>query len=147
MAMIVGDILGLDVERMLRMAVLHDLAEAVVGDITPVDGVDGEEKRQRELEALEEMFSGVPGGEAYLELWREFEMGDSAEARAVRELDKLEMALQAVEYGKEGVLEWDVVELFLSSAREAVSSDWGLRFLEEVEGMRGEGGTRGESED
>jgi 5'-deoxynucleotidase YfbR-like HD superfamily hydrolase len=37
------------------MAVVHDLAEAIVGDITPHDGISKEEKHRREKEAIEKM--------------------------------------------------------------------------------------------
>ncbi|KAA0001413.1 MAG: HD domain-containing protein [Thermoplasmata archaeon] len=37
LAMLIGDALNLNVEKMLKMALLHDLAEATTGDITPYD--------------------------------------------------------------------------------------------------------------
>lgn len=47
MAMVLRDN-GLDVARCVQMALVHDLAEAIVGDITPRCGVSRERKRQLE---------------------------------------------------------------------------------------------------
>lgn len=41
--------IGIDVNRIVRMSLVHDLAEAVVGDITPHCGVTEEDKHQMEL--------------------------------------------------------------------------------------------------
>ena len=44
-----------DQSKLVKMAIVHDLAEAIVGDITPVDGVSQEDKYSRELAALREI--------------------------------------------------------------------------------------------
>ena len=44
-----------DHSRLLKMAIVHDIAEALVGDITPVDGVSDSDKRAREEAALRQM--------------------------------------------------------------------------------------------
>ncbi|HKP76817.1 MAG TPA: HD domain-containing protein, partial [Longimicrobiaceae bacterium] len=88
----------LDVARCVAMALVHDLAEASVGDITPYDGIDAAEKRRREDEAMREL-AALAGDGGLLELWREYDAASSPEARFVKELDKLETVLQAWEYG------------------------------------------------
>jgi putative hydrolase of HD superfamily len=80
------------------MALVHDLAEALVGDITPYDGIDADEKRRREEEAMREL-AVLAGDGRLLELWHEYDAAASPEARLVKELDKLETVLQAWEYG------------------------------------------------
>ena len=45
-------------EKVLIMAILHDLAEVRVGDITPYDGVPVPEKHAREARAMEAMLVG-----------------------------------------------------------------------------------------
>ncbi|KAG8094550.1 hypothetical protein GUJ93_ZPchr0012g20731 [Zizania palustris] len=55
-------------------AIVHDIAEAIVGDITPSDGVPKEEKSRREKEALDHMcglLGGGPRAEEISELWME----------------------------------------------------------------------------
>lgn len=89
----------LDLEKILRLTILHDIGEIDAGDITPADGVSPAEKSRLERNGVERLFELVPGGERYVELWEEYEAGESQEARFVREIEKLEMALQAAAYG------------------------------------------------
>jgi len=90
-----------DLHRCVAMALVHDLAESIVGDITPYDGVSAEEKRRREEEAMRSLDS-LAGGAGVLELWAEYDAAATAEARFVKELDKLETAMQAAEYAGAG---------------------------------------------
>src|SRR4051794_20795679 len=91
----------LDVSRCVAMALVHDLAEALVGDITPYDGISADEKRAREEAAMRELAS-LAADDSLLALWREYDAASSPEARFVKELDKLETVLQASEYGSRG---------------------------------------------
>lgn len=96
---------SLDIPKCVLMCVVHDLAEAQVGDITPSEGISKEEKRQLESEAMHNFVHDMlHGSEAALRieaLWREYEEQQTKEARFVKDLDRLEMALQAREYEKE----------------------------------------------
>lgn len=47
MALLVKDP-HLDINKCIRMALVHDMAEAITGDITPHDGISAEEKRNLE---------------------------------------------------------------------------------------------------
>lgn len=86
--------------RVTKMALVHDLAEAVVGDITPHDGVSDEDKQTRERRALREIISTIDARVAkeIEELWEEYEAGETDDARLVKDIDKFEMILQAEEY-------------------------------------------------
>ena len=88
----------LDLQRALTYAVLHDLAEVRTGDITPHDGVSRDDKAAREESAMFELCRGLPRGAALLEAWRAYEAQADAESQFVRQLDRLDMALQAVRY-------------------------------------------------
>lgn len=92
---------GLDRGRALAMAVIHDLAEARTGDITPHDGIDADVKHDLELEALESLLGKLPGAGELRGLWLEFEERRTPEGRFVRACDKLDMALQARRYAAE----------------------------------------------
>ena len=59
-----------------------------------------EKKTEKEREAIEELNEKLKDNEI-LELWKEYEKGESPEAKFVYELDKIEMLLQAYEYEKE----------------------------------------------
>jgi putative hydrolase of HD superfamily len=90
-----------DVERALRMAVLHEFGESLIGDIPRNEGspVSTEVKRSVEGEALAALTRPLAEqGARYRRLWEEFEDGDSFEAKLVRAADKLEMLIQAREY-------------------------------------------------
>ncbi len=107
----------LDRARALTYAVLHDLPEVRVGDLTPHDGIAPLEKARREHQAMASLCASVPGGGALLLAWEAYERQADPEARFVKQLDRVDMALQAVFYGREGT----VVDEFLASARAAVS--------------------------
>ncbi|XVE53394.1 hypothetical protein DITRI_Ditri02bG0200700 [Diplodiscus trichospermus] len=92
MALIAGDLPGVNRERCIKIAIIHDIAEAIVGDITPSDGVPKEEKSRREQAALTEMCKILGGGmraEEIQELWREYENNASLEANLVKDFDKV----------------------------------------------------------
>lgn len=81
--------------RALALAVVHDLAEVRVGDLTPHDPVTAVEKRRREEEAFRELVAGRADLE---DLLREYLDASTPEGRFVRACDKLDMALQAAWY-------------------------------------------------
>ncbi|XP_028787934.1 HD domain-containing protein C4G3.17 [Neltuma alba] len=117
MALIAADLPGLNRERCIKIALVHDIAEAIVGDITPSDGVPKEEKSRREQAALNEMCEILGGGmraEEIKELWAEYENNSSLEANLVKDFDKVEMILQALEYEMEHGKVLD--EFFISTA-------------------------------
>ncbi len=80
------------------MALVHDLAEVVVGDITPHDQVASEEKDRWEREAFGELVRGLPGSEELKAYHRGYQELSTPEARFVKVCDKLDMALQARRY-------------------------------------------------
>jgi putative hydrolase of HD superfamily len=91
-----------DRERCIKLALVHDLAECIVGDITPHDGISKEEKNKRETQAIQQITSSIPKSIAdeFRALWEEYEAGLTPEAMLVKDLDKFEMILQAYEYEK-----------------------------------------------
>lgn len=94
-----------NVEKVLRMALLHDLTEARTGDLpnTIKRYFDKEALRSAEEEIADEMLSGLAAiGEEYLLLLQEYEERTSLEARIVKAADKLDLLLQAHEYEKGG---------------------------------------------
>ena len=88
----------LDRLRLIEMAICHDIAEVRIGDITPHDGVPADEKVRIETEAMLDLSKGFPQGNRMLELYREYEAGETAEARFLKLCDKLDMAFQSYVY-------------------------------------------------
>jgi len=120
MAMVYCDARGLDAEKAMKMALLHDLPEALVGDSIPGERAP-KEKRRLESAAMRSLLRDLPPliAKGYRAAWREFEEASSPEARLVRDLDKVEMAIQAREYLRDDPSN-DVRDFFLS-ARNRVS--------------------------
>jgi putative hydrolase of HD superfamily len=107
----------LDALRVMRLALLHDFGEIDAGDITPEDALPAEEKQSRERAAVSRLFHSLPGGSTYIHLWEEYENGETPEARLVRQIDRLEMAMQASVYAFQAGLAPDE---FYASARAAL---------------------------
>lgn len=84
----------LDMTRVLKICVLHDLGEAIHGD-QPAIAQNADKNTQERLDLLIVM---APLDEAlkaeFLSLWEDYEKGTSREARLVKGLDKLETILQ-----------------------------------------------------
>lgn len=92
---------GMDRARALTYAVLHDLPEVRTGDIMPSDPVTPSEKAAREHAAMAALAAPLdPRG---IELiWNAYESQEDAEARFVRQLDRVDMALQALRHHRDG---------------------------------------------
>ena len=84
-----------DIERVLRMVVLHDLVEIDAGDTFAYDTAANVGRVEREILAAERIFGLLPGeqGGAMRALWDEFEAGETATARFAIALDRLQPLL------------------------------------------------------
>lgn len=105
LALLVGDsIAGLERGKLLAIALLHDLAEVALGDLpaTARRLLGADVKHAAERAALEELFAQTPNYHDYLALWDEYTTTSSAEARLVKELDRIDMLMQALLYERAG---------------------------------------------
>lgn len=110
LAMMLADVLveqgvPVDANKVTRMALLHEIGEARIGDIPypAMRHISKETKRTAEEDAVTTILEGMgPVGQRYLELWREFEDDNSLEAKLVRAADKLEMMIQVADYEQVG---------------------------------------------
>lgn len=84
-------------DKAVKMALIHDVAESIVTDITPFDGVTLDDKYQRENHVWTIISQSLENDEMQ-QLWQEMEDGETNEAKYVYQLDKLEMLIQAEEY-------------------------------------------------
>ena len=132
MAWVLSEKLGerkkkLNFERLLKIALIHDLCEVYAGDATPYDSILPRnkkalkelmktwprfsntkrrkialEKNCRETKSLEKLISKLPPNlkKEIQALWADFKKGLSLESRLFRQTDKLENFLQAMEYWK-----------------------------------------------
>jgi putative hydrolase of HD superfamily len=108
---------GVDMTKCVKLALAHDIAEAIVGDIAPSDGVSKEEKNRRETEAMEKIQDilgrDTVAGTSIRALWQEYEDAETPEAKLVKDFDKLELIQQAQEY--EASQGTDLEEFFTST--------------------------------
>jgi putative hydrolases of HD superfamily len=120
MAMLLSDMLGLDTQKAMKMVILHDLAESMVGDYMPGD-VSANQKLAKEKRAMKSILSGLPRKARieYEKIWLEYLQNKTAVARFVHRIDKLEMALQANQYASQGYA-GKLLAPFFESAKTAV---------------------------
>jgi len=86
-----------DVDRTLRMVIVHDLVEAVCGDVPSFEpGERMRNKAANERAAMDRLRHELPAdlGAEIAALWDEFEARETPEARFAVALDKLEVQLQ-----------------------------------------------------
>jgi putative hydrolase of HD superfamily len=134
----------LDLPKCTKMALVHDMAEALVGDITPNDRVDKEEKSRREEETMDyicgKLLGGISGLKSVQEVrsaWQEYEDSKTAESIFVHDIDKMELLLQMVEYERKfecavnlGEFAWVATKIHMPEIRE-----WGKEVLLERVGL------------
>ena len=115
---------ALDADRVLKLALIHDMAEAIVGDqppyeahqVPPREDIDGlraffgvrhlrtadnaARKRQAEDDAANDLLALMPDVIAaeIRGLWQEYEAQSTPEARFVKQVDRLEAFLQSRTY-------------------------------------------------
>jgi putative hydrolase of HD superfamily len=94
----------LDMEKVIVMALLHDLAEVRLTDL-PVSAVKlfpKSAKSQAEASAMGDLLAPLPAQGRWKDLWQEFEDQSSPEGQLVRDADKLEMMVQCLRYEQSG---------------------------------------------
>ena len=87
---------GIDAAKLMRMCVVHDLGEALNGDIPAIVQHDRAAKTAQERADLKKLVAPLPRHlqAEIVSLWEEYEAASSPEARLAKGLDKLETILQ-----------------------------------------------------
>ena len=82
----------LDLLRVIKMLIIHDLVEIDAGDTFCYDEKAKEDKAQREEKAAERLFNILPSDQAeeIMDLWKEFEEKETLEARFAACMDRLQ---------------------------------------------------------
>lgn len=140
----------IDRERAIAMAQVHDIAEAEMGDVaTRVHEEEREisaaEKGKRERSAFYSMLGLIPAGRVteLAELWEEYEAGESATARFVRDMNLCDMCLQALLYQRSARYEpnsesaafrhFENLDEFFETSRPRISTEIGRALYAEIE--------------
>ncbi|ELS3450065.1 HD domain-containing protein [Vibrio vulnificus] len=77
--------------RVVKMLLLHDVVEIDAGDTFVYDAVASEQQAEKELAAAQRLFGMLPAdqGEELLQLWLEFEAAQTADAKFGKALDRI----------------------------------------------------------
>ncbi|KAJ5081896.1 HD domain-containing protein [Penicillium alfredii] len=130
----------LNLPHCTKMALIHDMAESLVGDITPVDkDITKAEKARREAAVMEyitkTLLGNVPGGalsgEQIQQVFQEYEDNETLEAQFVHDIDKMELLLQMVEYERSHEVDLSEFERVAARVQLPEIKVWATQVLQE----------------
>ncbi|EHH2447388.1 HD domain-containing protein [Vibrio vulnificus] len=80
-----------NIGRVVKMLLLHDVVEIDAGDTFVYDAVASKQQAEKELAAAQRLFGMLPAdqGEGLLQLWLEFEAAQTADAKFGKALDRI----------------------------------------------------------
>lgn len=117
--------LDIDVNKSIKIALVHDLAESLTGDIDAIKIAEGtfskEEKERQEIEAIMNLKETLPEviGNEISDLWHEYNNCETKEAKFIKALDKIETLTQLAEIGYKM---YDKPEFIANYANKAVKN-------------------------
>ena len=115
---------NIDLNKVLKMLVLHELEEIIIGDITPYDNISNEEKIKMGKLAVSQVLDNLIKKEEYGDLLDEFNNHKTNESKFAYECDKLEASLQAKLYDN-----GNYVDIFSKENEKLVSTDWNQKAI------------------
>lgn len=82
--------------RVLKILIIHDLAETIIGDIPAFDVQGRKNKKEQEKAAMEQLIKNLPTktGKEVMELFDEYENKSTLEAKVAQAIDKFESPFQ-----------------------------------------------------
>lgn len=109
--------LDINLEKVIKMLVIHELEEVIIGDITPFDKVSKEELEEQARNAVIKVLGDLAKKEEYLALTDEFNEKKTKDAKFAFMVDKMEFILQMIKLTNQGkiVLGDNTSELILNS--------------------------------
>ena len=124
LSMVLAPKLAMDATKAMKLSLMHDLAEAEIGDIITVRGTeivgDVVEKRAKEAKAMHGIAQMLEISELE-SLFREYTEQRSPESGLAKQLDRLEMLIQAYEYETEQKI--DLEEFFVATRPELIGKE------------------------
>lgn len=94
----------IDIMKVIFMLAIHELGEAVIGDLTQFQ-ISKDEKQKLEHEAVSRILNGLLDGEQIGQLFLEFDAHETEEAIFAYQCDKLECDLQCKLYDEDGCVD------------------------------------------
>ena len=85
-----------DILKVIKMVLIHDIVEIDSGDVFVYDKSKSHKNTEEEFAAAKRIFGLLPENQAkeLIDLWKEFEDGETDDAKYEKSLDKLESLLQ-----------------------------------------------------
>lgn len=119
-AMVLSNKVGnnLNKDKLIRMALIHDIGEIITGDVVVqrgeiIDLALRDSKEEQERIGIKKIFNQIQEGEIYAEIFEEMIARKSPEAKIFWQFDKLDLAITALEYEEEQGKQLD--EFFLDA--------------------------------
>lgn len=146
LTLVYGEEEEVDIDRCLKIALVHDIAEHETGDLvtraeSQAQEIAKEDKHQMESEALERISSKL-NSEKILELWKEYERKESPEARFVKDMDMIDLCLTALKYETNGrydpeeendnFQEYDNLDEFFATTEPRIKTETGQQLFNEI---------------
>lgn len=103
-------------EKMLKMALVHDLPESRCGD---VDYISRLYTSTNEAMGIEDIFKGTSVAEEFVSLWKEYEKKECVEAKIVKDADNLDVDL---ELNEQRVMGNDLHDIFTSKRKGTIDT-------------------------
>lgn len=134
MAMLLAEYAGprVDINRVIRMALVHDLVEIYAGDTFAYDSEGKKSQHAREEQAADRLFALLPAdqGQELRALWEEFDAMETPDARFAAAVDRIQPFLNnCLTEGhtwKEGDVESSQVRERLAVTKDAAPALWPL---------------------
>ena len=132
----------LDIDKVIRMLLIHDLGEIDTGDVIVYAATNNAEREAEELAAMHRICGLLPEQQAagLLVLWQEFEARQSAEARFARAMDRLMPILlnlnrQGQSWRENGISKQQVLSMAASKVSDGcpLAGEWLLQALDRAE--------------
>jgi len=130
--MIFSDLQNYNTQKILKMILIHDLAESLTGDFTP-EQKSKKEKINLENQAIKKILNYLPEilQKQYFAIWNEYQIQETKEAKFVHQVDKFEMALQAKIYSKQ-MKPSNNISIFFESAKKEISDTNLLKLFQQL---------------
>ena len=127
-----------DTTKLLTLALIHDLPEAILSDIPSPAGeyLPDDAKEQAEDGVLATLLEGLPQLGDWRAWWREYEEQTTVEARLVRDADRLDLLLQAFVYEQTTGNRW-LKEFWRETTIDVFACDVTRRVFEVLRETRG----------
>jgi len=116
---------NIDLNKVLKMLILHELEEIIIGDLTPYDNVSENEKKEQGKNAIKTILKDLIKKQEYELLLDEFNSHISKESLFAFYCDKLEADLQAKIYDEQGF-----TNIYDPRNQELLNKDWNNKSLE-----------------